>query len=337
MGKWKKLWKTAAAVAAAVGILCGCGVSAALSSGKNGEKEYGKAETMVIVTTERLRYEEVYSENIWTAAVDNRGTTFETVLLSQIHDFLKELKVMSLMAAEEGISLTSREKDLAKEAAQEYMTALGDGLAEKFGLSERNMEAFYTDYWISEKLVEQLTDGMNLEVSDSEAKVITVSQIELSDKNTADEVLAKLSGEGADFNSIAKEYSEDTEIKKQIFYGLKGKEYETAAFGLAQGEISGVVEDSGKYYILKCVSDYDESATRIHKEQMMRELKNEAFYNSYQAFKEEHPLNGEDEVWKELKITSSPETRADFFDIFEQVCAGQEIQQQGERYGSSKN
>lgn len=326
MGRWTKIWKTGAAILAAAGILCGCSVSEALSSGKKGEKEYGKAETMVIVTTERLRYEEVYSENIWTAAVDNRGTTFEAALLSQIHDFLRELKVMSLMAAEEKLALTSREKEKVKAAAEEYMAALGDDMAGEFGLSERAMEAFYTDYWLSEKLVEQLTGGMNLEVSDSEAKVITVSQIELSDEAAAEEVLRKLTEEGADFASVAKEYSEDAEIKKQIFYGLKGEEYETEAFGLLPGEISRIVRDAGKYYILKCVSDYDESATRLHKEQMMREIKNEAFYSSYQAFKEEHPLTGDDGMWKELTITDSPAAAADFFEIYEQVCAGQEGQ-----------
>jgi len=325
MGRWKRIWKTGmAAVAAAAVLLSGCSVREALSSSPKGEKEYGKAETMVILTTERLRYEEVYSENVWTAAVDNRGTTFETVLLSQIHDFLKELKVMSMMAAEEKITLDSREKEQVKTAAKEYMDALGVVHAAEFGLSEREMEAFFTDYWTSEKLVEQITGGMNLEVSDSEAKVITVSQIELSDRGTADEVLLKVQEEGCDFTSAAKEYSEDKEIKKQIFYGLKGSEYEEAAFALQTGEISPVVEDDGKYYILKCVDDYDEQATRLHKEQMMREKKNEAFFSSYQAYKEEHPLTGEDALWKDLSITKSPGVKADFFEIYDRVCIGQE-------------
>ena len=70
---------------------------------------------MVIPTTERLRYENVYSEEIWTAEVDGGGTAFETVLTGQIHDFLKELKVMSLMAREKEITLSSREKDWPKQ------------------------------------------------------------------------------------------------------------------------------------------------------------------------------------------------------------------------------
>lgn len=320
MRKWIKIWKTGAAVLAAAAILAGCQRSLPLMSKSKGEKEYGKAETMVIITTERLRYEELYSEKIWTAVVDNRGTTFETILLTQIHDFLRELKVMGLMAADEKISLSSREKELAKEAAQAYMEALGEDLVAEFGLEEKAMEKLYSDYWTSEKLVEKLTGDMNLEVSDSEAKVITISQIELEDEAQAQEVLAKVQAEGADFSSIAKEYSTDQEIKKQIFKGLRGSEYEAAAYGLETGQISGIVFDAGKYYILKCSSDYDESATRIHKEQMMRDKKNQAFYSAYQTFKEQTELTGDPDVWKDLTITGTPRTQADFFKIYEDVC-----------------
>lgn len=320
MGKWMNRWKTGAAVLLAAALLCGCSRSLPLMSKSKGEKEYGKAETMVIITTERLRYEELYSDKIWNAAVDNRGTTFETVLLTQIHDFLKELKMMSLMASEQKISLSSREKELVKEAADTYLEALGTELAGEFGLEKREMETLYTDYWLSEKLVDKLTSGMNLEVSDSEAKVITVSQIEFSDEAKAQEALSKVQTEGTDFNSAAKEYSEDQEIKKQIFKGLKGSSYEEAAYGLEQGQISGVVSDSGKYYIIKCISDYDESATRIHKEQMMRDKKNQAFYSAYQSFKDERELTGDPEIWRDLSISESPKTAADFFKIYENVC-----------------
>lgn len=323
MGKWMNKWKTGAVILTVAALICGCGKSIPLMSRSKGEKEYGKAETMVIVTTERLRYEELYSDKIWTAAVDNRGTTFETVLLTQIHDFLKELKLMSLMASEEKISLSSREKELVKEAADAYMEALGTELAESFGLEKKDMEKLYMDYWMSEKLVENLTGDMNLEVSDSEAKVITVSQIELDDEATAQDVLAKVQAEGADFNSAAKEYSTDQESKKQIFKGLRGSEYEDTAYSLEQGQISEVISDGGKYYILKCVSDYDESATRIHKEQMMRDKKNQAFYGAYQSFKDGKELVGDEEAWTGLSITDSPKTTADFFKIYEEVCQGE--------------
>ncbi len=321
---WNRKACSLAFVAAASLALSGCSVTEAISPTGKGEKEYGKAETMVVLTTERLRYEAVYTEEIWTASVDNRGTTFEAVLLPQVHDFLIDLKTMSNMAEEQEIALTSKEKELVHEAAEKYYTELGSEHAEDFGLKQEMVSELYTDYWISEKLVEQLTGAINLEVSDSEAKVITVSQMELSDKAKAEEVLALVQEEDADFHAIAKEYSENEEIKYQVYRGQMGSAYENAAFALAEGEVSGVISEDGRYYILKCVDDYDEEATRIRKDQMMREKKTEAFHTSYQSYKAEHPLVVDEELWSTLSVTDSPKVEADFFAIFEEVCGAQE-------------
>ena len=121
MGKWNRWGRTLAAVVLAAAVVCGCGVKETLLSGRKSEREYGKAETMVIVTTERLRYEELYTDKIWDTVVDESGTTFEETLLSQIHDFLKELKTMSRMADEEKVTLSGKERELAKQAAAQYI------------------------------------------------------------------------------------------------------------------------------------------------------------------------------------------------------------------------
>ena len=320
MKRWKHIWKTGVAMMCAAAVLSGCSVKETLSSNKNSAKEYGKAETMVILSTERLRYEDLYTEEIWSAAVDNRGTAFESVLLTQVHDFLKELKLMSNMAGENGIALTSREKELVKAAASRYYEELGDTNADAFGLSKGEIEDFYDDYWTAEKMVDQLTGDINLEVSDSEAKVITVSQIVVSDRETADAALLKVQEENADFNSVAKEYSESEEVKLQIHYGMMGTSYEKAAYALESGQISDVIAEDGKYYILKCVSDYDVDATKIRKEEMMRQKKQDAFYTSYQAYKAEHPLTEDKELWETLSVTECPLVEADFFEIYEEVC-----------------
>ena len=133
------------------------------------------------------------------------------------------------------------------------------------------VESLYEDYWKAERLVETLTESVNLEVSDSEAKVITVDEIVLSDKDQADEALKKVQMEGTDFMIVAKEVSEDQEIEKKISRGLRPEAYEKAAYALATGETSDVIEADGKYYILRCVNDYDEAATKVRKEEMVLE------------------------------------------------------------------
>lgn len=311
---------TAAIAGAAFWLLSGCSVGGALSSGNPSEKEYGRPETLVIVTSERLRYEELYSEQIWNAAVDNRGTTFDTVLTSQIHDFLRELKAMSRMAEEENIRLSSREGELVKEAARKYYETLGGTDASKLGIDERALEAFYEDYWTAQKLVDSLTSDTNLEVSDSEAKVISVLQIELSDRDLAEAVLAEVTAEGADFQTIAKETSEDPEISVKLLRGTRGTDFEEAAFALAEGEISGVLSDNGRYYIVRCVDDYDETATAERKKQMIREKKNAAFYEKFEDWRDALTLAGDDAVWKDLTVSGSLKVSADFFGIFDEVC-----------------
>lgn len=305
-----------------VSLLSGCKSTEALPAGGSGKKEYGKAETMMIVTTERLRYEELYSDKIWNTAVDNRGTTFETVMMVQMREFMKELRIISAMAEEQDVKLSSQEKELVKEAAGRYMKELGAEGEAALEVSESQAEQFYTDYWRAEKLVETLTGGMNLEVSDSEAKVVTVNEIVFSDAAKAQEALLKVRAEGADFAAIAKEYSEATEIKKRVTRGTRGAEYEAAAYSLVTGEVSDVITDGETYYILKCISDYDESATRAHKEEMMLQRKNAAFYSIYEEYKSQVKLTGDDELWNSLSISESPKVNADFFEIFEEVCKG---------------
>ena len=191
---------------------------------------------------------------------------------------------------------------------------------DSFEITRDVAESLYEDYWKAEKLVETLTENVNLEVSDSEAKVITVDEIVLSDKDQADETLKKVRTEGTDFMTVAKEVSEDQEIEKKIYRGMRSEEYEQAAYALASGEISDVIGADGKYYILRCVSDYDEAATKIRKEEMVREKKNEAFYETYSEYAAKVHLAKDDSLWKNLSITDGEKTSADFFEIFETVC-----------------
>lgn len=321
MGKWNRWGRTLSVVVLAAAVVCGCGVKETLLSGRKSEREYGKAETMVIVTTERLRYEELYTDKIWDTVVDESGTTFEETLLSQIHDFLKELKTMSRMADEEKVTLSGKERELAEQAAAQYMKELKNA-GESSEIDKDVVESLYEDYWKTEKLVETLTGNVNLEVSDSEAKVITVDEIVLSDKDQAGEALKKVQMEGTDFMTVAKEVSEDQEIEKKISRGLRPEAYEKAAYALATGEISDVIEADGKYYILRCVNDYDEAATKVRKEEMVREKRNEVFYETYSEYAAKFHLAKDDSLWKNLSITDGERTSADFFEIFETVCKG---------------
>ena len=92
--------------------------------GKKNEKGYSRAEVMVIAMTEKKRYEEVCTDQIWGVSVGEKGDDFETYLKKQIRSFMDELKIMNLLAADRGISLTSEERAAMDRAAAEYFGRL---------------------------------------------------------------------------------------------------------------------------------------------------------------------------------------------------------------------
>lgn len=63
--------------------------------------------------------------------------------------------------------------------------------------------------------------------------------------------------------------------------GEVSEELEKAAFNLGKDEISDVVESDGSYYILKCISTFDEAQTKANKEKIVKQRQSEAFDTEY--------------------------------------------------------
>ena len=123
MRNWKKT--------AAVILLVFAAVSGVLffKNGFSVRKETGDtsgfsdAQTMLIITTEANRYRTVYTDQIWQVEVGD-GQSFQTYLLEQIRTFLKEIKIMNLLADERGIQLTGQEKEQLRQLSSEFYQSL---------------------------------------------------------------------------------------------------------------------------------------------------------------------------------------------------------------------
>ena len=281
-------------------------------------QDYPKAQAMIVVATERNRYEKTYTDQIWDVTLEN-GQTFETYLLDQVQNFLKDLKTMNLLARDQEISLTSAEKDQIHQLSESYFNSLTSGDLAYMGITEEDVETMYQQYYIANKAVGQLTEEIDLEVSDSDAKVIEVLQIQVSDQEAAQKIYERVTDGNEDFRTVAKEVSEDTEIDRKIGRG----EY-AAAFELENGQISPVTEYNGNYYIFQCVNDYDVEATQERKTRLYETRKNQAFRQIYSSFQQENKVNFSDEMWSDIHFDANDQTETDnFFTLYQEKFGSQ--------------
>ncbi len=306
------------AVFAAAVLMAGCGGELPILSQIKEPQAFTKAESMILVATERNRYEQLYTDQIWGTVLPG-GQTFEDYLLDQVKDFLQDMRQINNMAQENGIVIDSAEKEELRRLSEEYYNGLTADDIAYMGIGEEDVRTVYEAYFLANETVQTMTESLNMEVSDSEAKVVDLQRITLSDSETAQEVLSLVTGENGDFEGTAKEYSEDSVIDIQIGRGEKSQSVEDTVFALTVGQISPVVEDGGKYYIFKCVNDYNQEATQARKEIIYQQRKEDAFYQIYEEYKAANPVVFDDSIWQEIAISKEDKTTTtNFFQLYQE-------------------
>lgn len=325
-GKRNRFWMWLLLVFVGAAILCfftGCKNRGGESQEKERSLSMKREELMLIVATERNRYEQIYTGQIWGATVSEDGKSFQEYLLEQIRLFSDDLLVIGAMADQYGITLDGGEKEQLRRLSQDYYSQLSPGDKAYTGASEEDVLNLYQSYCLASKTVTELTKDADLEISDNEAKVIDLLQIVLEDRETAWEVWTLACEEGADFGAVAKAHSAESQTEVKLGRGQAEKALEEAAFSLASGEVSQVIEEGGRYYILKCLSDYDQEATLKRKEELSLLRKDKAFRAVYDQFLAENPLSISHEVWQDIRCdTGKDSTTTNFFELYKAYFPG---------------
>lgn len=250
-------------------------------------------EARLLLVNVKNQYEEAFGKEIWEQEID--GQSFQVYAKDMVKNQLAQLKCMVLYAQREGISLMPEEEEILKQAAAGYYESLDGTAREALGLEQEDVQELYENLAVSEKLYDRLTQEIEEEISDAEAKVIVVwhifkdctgtSEAERADKKR--ELIGlrqRILAEGADFASLAEEQSDDSRLEYVFGRGEMEKSFEEAAFVLETGEVSGIVETADGYHIIKCINDYDEEKTARNKAELLKRRKQEAFDREYAVF-----------------------------------------------------
>ena len=293
------------------------------------------SEYLVYLINMQNMYENSYGEQIWQMTTVD-GEPLEDGLKETVLARISRVKVMNLLAAKKKVSLSKDDEKLAKAAAKQYYAGLNEEEKKLFGLTEKDFENMYREYALANRVYGFLVKDINPEISDDEARTITVSHIHVKtytidssgnrvefDETRKKEAREKINEaatrleDGEKFDVISVEYNEDDKPTFLFRRGETDPAYEEAAFNLASDQISEVVETPDGYYIIRCDNMFDRDETDQNKLTILNQKRNEAFEEEYNAFLGERTGNLNESAWNDIHVTRSDTVRtAEFFTIY---------------------
>lgn len=182
------------------------------------------------------------------------GKTKLAELKKQILEQLKSDEVVHQLISDRKVKVTDKELD------EQYET-----LVKSAGGKDKLKEVLAKVYgWTPEDLKRKLK--FQLEKQKLQTVVTSDKAADEKAKAKAQDVLNKINA-GGDFAALAKQYSQDTSAANGGDLGFFGKgqmvkEFETAAFGLEPGKVSGLVKTQYGYHIIKA-TEFNEDKSQV--------------------------------------------------------------------------
>lgn len=293
-------------------------------------------EIMVYLTNVQNQYESVYGEQIWEK--DLGGISLEESVKETVIAQIAQIKTMNLLAERHGVTLDEREEKLVQEAAEEYYASLSEAECQAMGVTKETICRLYGEYALAHKVYEYIIKDINPEISDDEARTITVEhiliktyaldgtgkKIEYSEsskedaRKQAEEILELARSEDSDFEELVLEYSEGEKESYSFGKGETEAAFEEAAFNLETGEISEIVETQYGYHIIKCINTFNREETDANKIKIVEKKREEVFGQEYDVFVSTLTRNLNMSLWEEVTLLKQEEiTTCTFFEIYQ--------------------
>lgn len=298
-----------------------------------------KPEMMVYLLNVRNQYEETFGDELWNYSDGEENITddIKDNVLAQI----TKVKTMNLLANEHGVTLNEQELSKTKKAAEEYYASLLETEKETLEVDESTVEKMYQEYALANKLYKHLIADINPEISDDEARTITIQHILIKTSSVNEEGQMKeytaseksqaysriqeayeRAVAGEEFALLMAEYSEDKTTEYSFGKGTAYGEFEEVAFNLATGEVSRIVETEAGYHIIKCISTFDKEETDRNKLKIVEQRRKEVFNQTYTEFTQKLTGNINQELWDSISFTEHEEVyTSSFFEVYQKHCS----------------
>jgi len=274
-----------------------------------------KKEARVYLINYKNIYGASYGVDLWQQNANEES--LEAYIKDKTISQLAKIKCMNGLAKEKDITLTKKEKAAAQDAAKEYYESLSKKERKYLGVRQSKLAKMYQEYMLAEKVYQSITEHVNTEISDDEARVMEAMQIFVSDKAKAEEVQMRIQN-GEDFSALAGSYNEKGSIENSFGREDVPKEVADQVFELDNDEISDMIAVDDGYYFIKCTNKYNQELTDKNKVVLENEKKQEAFEAVYNAYTDSISKVLNKRLWKKMNLDASKEIKTDsFFEIID--------------------
>lgn len=282
-------------------------------------------EAMVYLKSAQENYESEYGKNIWDVDILGDGKTFGSLIKGEVMQEITELKIIRSKAAELDITLTEEELADAKNYAKEHYAGLTSKDIDQYLITEELLQQVYEDNLLADKVFEMKTINVDANVTDLDAKQVTVWDILIygtdfdeegnkvaltaQEKDTAYDKARSLLDQARttkDFYALAEANSEADQIEYTFGRGGGPTDFsvafEQAAFTLKTGEVSDIISTDYGWHILYCVSDFNVDATTQVKEKIIEKRRDEMFAKLYAEWSAEYDIVINSEAWDAVSL-----------------------------------
>lgn len=287
-----------------------------------GDKKVLYSEAMAYFKSFQAQVETQYGPDVWGYDFGG-GQTFEQLAKQDIMNMMVQNKIISEKADKFKVSISEDEEVQIKDNTTNFLAGITEEDKASYGITEEIVTNIFRDDLLKQKVYEAATLDVDTEVSDEEAKQITIQHLLIKTQKTDEngktvdftaeekaearkkaEKLLKEAKETEDFKKLAEANTEDSNVEYTFGKGEMVKEFEAAAFAMKPGDVSDIVETDYGYHILYCVNDFDEDATQEQKEEIIAKRQSEAFQKLYDEWQKEVKVEVNDEVWDSLTFIS---------------------------------
>ena len=293
-------------------------------------------EAYVYLSNIENQYSSIFGEEIWQTS--HNGVSLEDNVRNSVLGRLTKVKLMDMLASSKEIKLSSEEKSLAKKAAKEYYNGLNSETISKMaGIKENDVLNMYEDYALANKVYNQLTQDVNTEVSDDEARTVILKKMVFTYKfineagiettlpeESRNEKMSEANQarneffEGADFDSLINNYSDGDNEEVYVKKGELPIEIENAIFMLATNEITEVLDDGNSFCIYYCVNPNDSTRTDGSKADIVKQRRKAIFDSIYDEFTKDKKCYLNQGVWDKIRIEDCKGAESNFFEIYDE-------------------